>query len=167
MTTRQDAGVDRGAPADVAPTGAETMPVTAPRRGRHPLLRNRRARAGCAVAVVVALLAGSAALGGPAALAGSGAGLLLVAAFLFGGRVPVRLTDRVPAGVGFVVLLLNYTVRLLLVLVALVALRDASWLEPRAIGVTIVLGALLWSAVQVVGHVTSRRPTIEPTGSRR
>jgi hypothetical protein len=143
------------------------MTVTAPRRGRRPLLRHRRALMWSACTAVVLLLTGSAALGGPPALAGSAVGLVLLAAFLFGGRLPARVADRVPAAVGFAVLVLNYAVRLALMLVALAALRDASWLEPRAVGVTIVLGALVWSAVQVAGHVTSRRPTIEPIGTGR
>jgi hypothetical protein len=144
------------------------MAVSAPRRGgRHPLLRNRRALAGGGAALVVLLLAGSAALGGLPALLGSVVGLLLVAAFLVGGRLPVRLGDRVPAAVGFAVLVVSYSVRLVLMLMALAALRDVSWIEPRAVGATIILGALMWSAVEVVGHVTSRRPTIEPIGTGR
>jgi ATP synthase protein I len=130
-------------------------------RGRRPLVW------WSTVGAVVLLPVVSGLLGGRNAVVGAVVGVGLVAVFLLGGRLPVRLADRVPAAAGFAVLVLNYAVRLALLLVVLAALRDASWMEPRAVGVTIVLGALVWSAVQVVGHVTSRRPTIEPTGSRR
>jgi hypothetical protein len=134
------------------------MPVTP--RGRRLLL--------WAAGVTAVLLPGvSGVLGGLPALLGSLLGLALVAAFFLGGRLPVRLADRVPPGVAFMVLGANYALRVVLLVVALVALRGADWLDGRYVGVTVVLGALAWSAVQVGLHVTSRRPTIEPFEARR
>lgn len=129
------------------------MPVT--HRGRRPLVW-----AACATAVL--LPAVSAALGGTEALAGSLIGLVLVGVFFLGGRIPVRFADRVPKGVAFAVLGLNYVVRILLLLVALTALANAPWIDPRYVGGTVILGALVWSVLQIGEHMTSRRPTIEP-----
>jgi ATP synthase protein I len=134
------------------------MPVTP--RGRRLLLWT--------AGVAGVLLPGvSGVLGGLPALLGSLLGMGLVGAFFLSGRFPVRLADRVPKGVAFIVLGANYGFRVVLLFVALVALRGADWLDSRFVGVAVVLGALVWSAVQIGLHVTSRRPTIEPFGARR
>jgi hypothetical protein len=143
------------------------MPVITRRRGRHPLLRDRRAQAGGVAVAVVLLLGGTAVFAGTRGLAGAAVGLALVTAFFLGGRLPVCLGAWANPAVGFAVLGLGYAVRVVLVILALRALRDDGWIDQRTLGAAVVLGALMWSVGQVVAHVTSRRPTIEPMGSRR
>jgi hypothetical protein len=126
--------------------------------------RARRLLVWAACVAAVLLPAGSALLGGTDALLGSLVGLGLVAAFFVGGRLPVRVADRVPKGVAFMVLGVNYVARILLLLIALLALGDATWLDPRFVGGTVIAGALVWSVAQIGEHMTSRRPTIEPAG---
>jgi ATP synthase protein I len=115
----------------------------------------------------VLLLAGSGLLGGATAAAGALVGLGLVAAFFVGGWIPVRLAPAVPPPLAFALLGLGYALRIVLLLLALQALAGVSWADPRMVGGTVVAGAVAWSFVQVAEHLTSRRPTIEPTRSPR
>jgi hypothetical protein len=142
------------------PTGAFLMPVTVPRRGRRPLVWST-------VAAIVLLPVVSGLLGGAASAVGAMVGLALVAAFLLGGRIPVRLSPAVPPALGFALLGLGYALRIVLLLVALQALAGVEWADQRVVGGTVVVAAVVWSLVQVGAHLTSRRPTIEPMGSRR
>jgi hypothetical protein len=141
-------------------TGVPTMPFPV-----RP--RDRRHLSWAAAGAIVLLLAVAALAGGADAVLGAAMGLVLVAAFFLGGRLPIWLGGRVPAGVAFVALGTNYALRIVLLLLVLRALRGAQWVDSRMVGIAVVLGALVWSLLQVVGHVTSRRPTIEPMGSRR
>ncbi|HEY0485413.1 MAG TPA: hypothetical protein VGD72_04110 [Mycobacteriales bacterium] len=134
--------------------------MSVPRRGRRPLV-------GVACAALLLLVVGSGIRWGIEGVAGSVAGLALVSVFFAGGRLPALFADRVPAALAFAALMLNYGVRLVVVLVGLLLLARLRWLEPRAMGLAVVLGAVLWSVVQVVAHATSRRPTIEPMGRQR
>lgn len=108
---------------------------------------------------------GAAVLGGSDAVAGVVIGLALVVLFFLSGRVPLRLGRGVPPSAAFLLLGLNYMLRIGLLLLALRALRDADWLDRRVLGGAVIVGALLWNAVQVRGHLTSRRAAVEPVGS--
>src|SRR4051794_4231021 len=92
------------------------------------------------VAVVV-LLAGSLLLGGADALAGAAVGLALVAAFLLAGRLPFLVDAQLGAGAAFLVLGVNYLFRVVLLVVALAGLREQTWLDPRVVGVVVIVGA--------------------------
>jgi hypothetical protein len=135
------------------------MSATLRSRGRRPLVWST-------AAAVVLLPVVSGLLGGRDATVGAVVGLGLVAAFLLGGRLPVRLPDSQPA-LGFAVLGLGYALRIILLLVALRALAGVDWADQRVVGLTVVGGAVVWSIVQIGAHVTSRRPTIEPIGTGR
>jgi hypothetical protein len=134
--------------------------MSVPRRGRRPLVWGT-----CAAIVLTPAVAG--ALGGTEAAAGAVVGLGLVTAFFLVGRIPVRLAPVVPAALGFLLLGLGYALRIVLLVLALGAVRELDHVDGRATAATVILGALVWSFVQVGAHVTSRRPTIEPLGSRR
>jgi hypothetical protein len=129
-------------------------------RGRRPLVWST-------AAAVVLLPVVSGLLGGRDATVGAVVGLGLVAAFLLGGRLPVRLTTDSQPVLGFAVLGLGYALRIILLLVALRALAGVDWADQRVVGLTVVGGAVVWSIVQIGAHVTSRRPTIEPIGTGR
>lgn len=112
---------------------------------RQPLL--------IAVVGVVVLLAAAAAWGGVGALTGAALGLLLVAIFLITGRLPFLVSDQLGRGVAFLVLGINYLFRVVLLLVALIALQDRPWLDARALGLTVIIGALAWNALVLRRHL--------------
>jgi hypothetical protein len=134
------------------------MPV--PRRGRRLLV-------GATCAAIALLPAVAGAFGGADAAVGTLVGLALVTAFFLVGRIPVRLAPVVPAGLGFLLLGLGYALRIVLLILALGAVRNLAHVDGRVVAGTVILGALVWSFAQVGAHVTSRRPTIVPLGPRR
>jgi hypothetical protein len=93
-------------------------------------------------------------------------GLLLVAAFMLGGRVPLRLGGETTPGLSFALLGLGYALRIVLLLLALRMFRDSGWVDGRVLGGTVILGALVWSLLQVAGHVSSQRPILDLLPSR-
>ena len=106
-----------------------------------------------AVVGAIALLAGSLVFGGADALAGAAVGLTLVALFLLAGRLPFLVDAQLGAGAAFLVLGINYLFRVVLLVVALAALRDQTWLDPRVVGLVVIVGALGWNAVALRRHL--------------
>jgi hypothetical protein len=129
--------------------------TTRPQRSTSSDRRPSPVRRLWVVAVVgaFALLAGSLVFGGADALAGAAVGLALVALFLLAGRLPFLVHAQLGAGVAFLVLGVNYVFRVVLLAVALVALRDQTWLDPRVVGVVVIVGALGWNAVALRRHL--------------
>ena len=111
-----------------------------------------------AIAAVV-LLGGAFVLGGTEALAGAAVGLALVATFLLSGRLPFLVDAQLSPGVAYLVLGINYLFRVVLLLVALVALKDQPWLDARALGVVVITGALVWNAMALRRHLDAARNT--------
>jgi hypothetical protein len=114
-----------------------------------------------AVFAAVVVLAVSTAVGGLDALAAAAVGLALVAAFLLSGRLPFLVEDQFGATFAFLLLGINYIFRILLLVVAFVALRDATWLDRRVLGAVVIGGALIWNAAVLRKHL-SERPVAMP-----
>ncbi len=115
---------------------------------------------------------GTLAVGGASALvAWAGAGLggllagsiatLLVVAFFASGSVPVVLARQagLRAGAGVVLVLLTYVMRLILALAVLVVAASSDRVDPAALGVTLIVCALTWSALQLLAVVGANRTT--------
>ncbi len=85
---------------------------------------------------------------------------ILVVAFFASGSVPLILAGQagLRAGAGVVLLLLTYTLRLILALAVLVVAASSDRVDPAALGVTLIVCALTWSALQVLA-VMGTRPT--------
>ncbi|WP_157018280.1 hypothetical protein [Cryptosporangium arvum] len=108
-----------------------------------------------ALAGVVVLLGGAFLLGGTEALAGAAVGLGLVAAFLASGRLPFLVDAQLAPGIAYLVLGINYLFRVVLLLVALVALKDQPWLDARALGLVVIAGALVWNVLALRRHLAA------------
>jgi hypothetical protein len=119
--------------------------------GRLPLLLG--------LGAVIVLLGGAFALGGTDSLAGAAVGVVLVAAFLLSGRLPFLVDAQLAPGLAYLVLGINYLFRVVLLLVALVALKDQDWLDARALGVVVIAGALVWNAMALRRHLDAARNT--------
>ena len=118
-------------------------------------------------AVLAALAAGAlsvvvaaAVSGGPGA-AGAAIGLALVVGFLLLGQVPVAQVARGRRGLGAALLLLLYTARVVLLLVALRVLSDADGVHRGAVGLTVIAAALAWTAGTVWSAMRWRPLVVE------
>lgn len=112
-----------------------------------------------ATAGVVLLLVGALVLGGTEGLIGAAVGVVLVAVFLASGRLPFLVDAQLSPGLAYAVLGINYLFRVVLLLVALVVLKDQPWLDARALGVVVILGALVWNAMALRRHLEAARNT--------
>ena len=119
-------------------------------------------------AVLAALAAGALAVvaaavvaGGPGA-AGASIGLALVVGFLLLGQVPVAQVARGRRGLGAALLLLLYTARVVLLLLALRVLSDADDVHRGAVGLTVIVCALAWTAGTVWSALRWRPHVVEP-----
>ncbi len=99
--------------------------------------------------------------GGDRSGAGAGLGLAMIVLFFAGGRAPMLLARTTPASQLFLLVAMGYVLRVVLLLVVLVNLGDAAWLNRQAVAATILVGALGWTAALVHAHLTSRQPTLE------
>ncbi|SHM24835.1 hypothetical protein SAMN05443668_101105 [Cryptosporangium aurantiacum] len=111
------------------------------------------------LAGILVLLGAAFALGGTDALVGAAVGVALVAAFLLSGRLPFLVDAQLAPGLAYLVLGINYLFRVVLLLVALVALKDQTWLDARALGVVVITGALVWNAMVLRRHLGVARNT--------
>lgn len=130
---------------------ATSRPVRSTTNNRRP--SSVRRLPVMAVVGTIALLAGSLVIGGVDALAGAAVGLALVTLFLLAGRLPFLVDAQLGAGAAFLVLGINYLFRVVLLVVALAALRDQAWLDPRVVGLVVIVGALGWNAVALRRHL--------------
>ena len=113
------------------------------------------------VAGALAVVVAAAVAGGPGA-AGAAIGLALVVGFLLLGQVPVSQVARGRRGLGAALLLLLYTARVVLLLVALRVLSDADGVHREAVGLTVIAAALAWTAGTVWSAVRWRPLVVEP-----
>lgn len=111
-------------------------------------------------AAPVLVIAGFAIGGGQRSAAGATLGVAMIVLFFAGGRAPMFLASSTPAGQLFLLVAMGYVLRVVLLLVVLVNLGDASWLDRKAVAATVIAGALLWTAALVHAHLTSRQPTL-------
>jgi hypothetical protein len=105
-------------------------------------------------------------IAGRPGLAGAAIATLIVVVFLSSGLAPVLIAGRpqVPPSIGLAVLLVTYTLRLALVLLAVALIMKADFIDVQWLGVTIVACALTWSAAHF-WHAVRRSKTeltIEP-----
>ena len=101
------------------------------------------------------------AVAGPEGLLGAGIGTLVVVAFFASGTVPVFLAGEagLRAGAGVALLLLTYVLRWLLVLGALVMAATSDLVDVAMLGVTVIVCALAWSALQLSAVLGTNRTT--------
>jgi ATP synthase protein I len=119
-------------------------------------------------AVVMTLVAGllcmavAAGTAGADGLLGAVVGVGLVLAFLLVGQLPVAQAARGRRALGGALLLFLYTSRVVLLLVAFRVLSVAGAVDRDALGLTVVLCALAWTAGTVWSAVRWRPMVVEP-----
>ena len=57
---------------------------------------------------------------------------------------------------------LTFVVQILVLLMLLVLLRDASWLDGRWFGYTVFAGIIVWTITSVIDYSRNRRLTVVP-----
>jgi hypothetical protein len=128
-----------------------------PLRGWHPNRAGVLATA--AVGVPFGVAAGFAAGWGHAAAAG--AGLLLVVSFFLSGQLPLLGAPRRP-GTRLFALLVLYTARLALVLLAFRLLSRVGGLDRQVLGVAVLLGAAAWITAYLGSFLRAKIPVVIP-----
>jgi hypothetical protein len=90
------------------------------------------------------------------------AGLAIVAAFFSVGAYAVAAAGRVSDSLTLPVALGTYTVKVALLGVLLVALRDRPWLDPRPFGLAIAAGTVAWTVVHARRVWTAQLYYVDP-----
>lgn len=126
----------------------------------HALARRWTLAAGAVFLAIAWIVAG----GGAAA--SSAVGAVIVVLFLSSGVVALRLFGRedVPGGIGLVVFLLSFALRLAVVLFAAVLIIRFDWVDGWWLGVAIMACALVWITAHML-HAWRRARTeliVEP-----
>jgi hypothetical protein len=111
--------------------------------------RQRLAPAVTLAAGAVCAVVGGVQLGGKGVVSAVLA-VLVVTAFFWSGLVPLLLARGQAAGFSLVVLLLNYALRLVLVLALLRVAARLGAVDARTVGVSVVVCALAWTGAQGV-----------------
>jgi len=92
-------------------------------------------------------------------------GLVLVLAFMSAGAIPFVVAGDTQYGRGsfaFIVLALNYALRLVVALVVLKAAASADWVVGQVVGVTAIACTAAWTGTQVYfGIARKHAPTLE------
>jgi ATP synthase protein I len=105
------------------------------------------------VAVVVAAFVG----GGKAAL-GAALGFVIALAFFALGLVVMRKLGSAADPLRFLASALAvFMGQMIFLLVVIIALQDATWLDGTAFGIAVLAVALVWQVFQVIAFVRSRR----------
>jgi hypothetical protein len=88
---------------------------------------------------------------GPGGAVSAALATAIVVGFFWSGTIPVVLTDgaRLGPAAGLALLLLTYTLRLAVVVLALQLLSRSELVDPRWLGGTMIVCALTWTGVQV------------------
>jgi ATP synthase protein I len=109
------------------------------------------------IAVVVAGLVG----GGTAAL-GAFLGFVIAIAFFALGLVVMRKLDSAADPLRFLASALAvFFGQMIFLLLVIVALQDAAWLDGTAFGMSAFAVALVWQVFQVVAYARSRKPVFD------
>jgi ATP synthase protein I len=90
------------------------------------------------------------------------AGLAVVAAFFSVGAYAVAAAGRVSDSLTLPVALGTYVVKVGLLGVLLVAVRDQPWLDPRPFGLAIAVGTVAWTAVHARRVWTAELYYVDP-----
>jgi hypothetical protein len=90
------------------------------------------------------------------------AGLAIVAAFFSVGAYAVALAGRVSDSLTLPVALGTYLVKVTLLGVLLVAVRDRPWLDPRPFGLAIAIGTIAWTGVHARRVWTAQLYYVDP-----
>ena len=93
---------------------------------------------------------------------GTYVGTAVVLAFFIVGQVVVGRVLRSNPQVGMTAALLVYVLQLLALMIMLVLLREATWLDPKVFGFTVLAGVITWTLASVVVYNRSRRLTVVP-----
>ncbi len=116
-----------------------------------------------AVGLVAAVIAF--ALDGGSGAASALLGLALAVGFLATGSIPFVLagdTQHGRGGIAFVVLAVNYALRLVVALVVLKLASRSSWVHEQVVGITAIACAAAWSVVHLVlGTSRKHAPTLD------
>lgn len=113
------------------------------------------------IAVVVAWLAG----GGKAAWS-AGLGFVVAIAFFALGMVVMSRLNSAADPLRFLASAMAvFLGQMIFLLLVIVALKDASWLDGTAFGLTALAVALVWQVFQVVAFVRSRRPVFDASAA--
>lgn len=129
-------------------------PTAPPAQSRVPLLVT--GLAGLAMTVLGLVLKGT-----PGLVAGLVGAVVVVAFFGIGQAVVARVLNGNPQ-IAMTAALLVYVLQILVLLVLLLALRDASWLDGRWFGFTVFAGIVAWTIGQVIGFTRNRGLTVVP-----
>ncbi|GAB2875385.1 hypothetical protein [Streptomyces mayteni] len=118
-------------------------------------------------AVGVLAVAIGAVVAGVDGAVGVALGVLLAALFFGGGLLTLGYVGRRWPELFFGAAFMTYTTQMVLLVVALLLLRDASFLNPRAFIIGVVVGTVAWLGGQVRAHVRIKSPYVVPesTGS--
>lgn len=97
---------------------------------------------------------------GPRGAVSALVGTAVVVLFFWTGTLPLQVVRREQdrAAFGLVVLLMNYALRLLLVVMALALADRADAVDARWTGLTVIAGTLVWVAAQVAAVSRPRAP---------
>ena len=94
-------------------------------------------------------------------LGGLVGGLVVVGFFGIGQFIVERVLERNPQ-IAMMTALLTFVVQILVLLMLLVLLRDASWLDGRWFGYTVFAGIIVWTITSVIDYSRNRRLTVVP-----
>lgn len=102
------------------------------------------------------------ATGGSRAALGSLLGYAVtIGFFLLGMLVMMRMTGDTPPLLFMATALAVFFGQLIFLLVVILVLQDASWLDGMAFGLTALAVALVWQVSQIVGYLRTRRPVYD------
>lgn len=100
------------------------------------------------------------------AAAWSAAGLAIVAAFFCAGALAVAAAGRIGDELTLPAALGSYLVKIVLLGVLMTAVRGRPWLDPAALGLSVLVGTLVWTAVHAMRVWRSRIYYVDPAPDR-
>lgn len=137
-------------------------PGVARARSRNDALMSRALLlaivAGLVIDLVVILLAAT--LGGDGALAGALVGTALALVVTLPTLASARLSRLLPPVAWASVLMGSWMIKMFVLIIALLLLRDAAWLDRPWLGLALLAGAIVAAVVEAVGMVRTR-PRLE------
>ena len=91
-------------------------------------------------------------------------GLAIVAAFFCVGALAVAAAGRIGEELTLPAALGTYLVKVVLLGVLMVSVRDQPWLDPQALGLSVLVGTLAWTAVHARRVWRARIYYVDPPG---
>ena len=116
-----------------------------------------------AVGILMTII-GAVTRGSSAFLGGFLGAIVVVSFFGVGQYVITRVLERNPQ-IAMTTALLVYVLQILVLLVLLLVLRDASWLDGRWFGFTVFFGVIAWTFASLIDYLRHRPPTVVPGSS--